>query len=157
MAEYITEEGMKKLRRRMSHLLEDERPEVIRQVQTAREMGDLSENAEYHAARERQRHIDNELEHLRRRLSVLQVINPDDIPKDAVRFGAYVDVEESETGKQVQYRLVGVDEVEDTGSDLVLISVASPIGRAMVGKKIGEDFIVKAPVGDRKMKILDIK
>ncbi len=156
MAEYITEEGMKKLRRRMSNLMENERPEVIKQVQTAREMGDLSENAEYHAARERQRHIDNELEHLRRRMSVLQAINPDNIPKDAVRFGAYIDVEDKDSGDKIHYRLVGVDEVEDTGTELVLVSVASPIGKAMIGKKKGESFVVKAPVGDRKMKILNI-
>ncbi len=147
---------MKKLRRRMSNLMENERPAVIKQVQTAREMGDLSENAEYHAARERQRHIDAELERIRRRLSVLQAINPDTIPKDAVRFGAYIEVEDCDSQDKLRYRLVGVDEVEDTEDDLVLISVASPIGRAMVGKKKGESFVVKAPVGDRKMKILKI-
>jgi len=156
MPEYITPQGMNKLQRRMQQLLEVERPEVVRQIATARELGDLSENAEYHAARERQRHIDNELEHLRSRLGILQVLDPTNIPKDAVRFGARVLAREHSTGVETLFRLVGVDEADDPEDGQQSVSVASPIGRAMIGRKPGQNFVVKAPVGDRVFEILSI-
>jgi len=93
MANYITKEGMQRLRKRIQELIK-ERPTVIKQVVTAREMGDLSENAEYHAARERQRFLENEFNHLKKRMDHLQVIDTANIPKDAVRFGARVLVKE---------------------------------------------------------------
>lgn len=156
MPEYITPQGMTMLRKRMKQLMEVERPEIIKRVVAAREMGDLSENAEYHAAREMQRHIDNELNHLRDRLGKLQVIDPANIPKDAVRFGAVVQAREEATGDEKGYRLVGVDEAIETDEEPVFISVASPIGRAMIGKKPGEKFVVKAPVGDRVFTVVSI-
>ncbi|MCD4830044.1 MAG: transcription elongation factor GreA [Candidatus Cloacimonetes bacterium] len=156
MPEYITPEGMARLHRRMKRLLEVERPAVIKQVVTAREMGDLSENAEYHAARERQRHIDHELNHLRNRLGKLQALDSANIPKDAVRFGARVLAREEPTGEETLFRLVGVDETDDSADDLRLVSVASPIGQAMIGKKPGQKFEVKAPAGDRVFEVISI-
>ncbi len=157
MPEYITREGMERLNKRISFLLETERPKVVKQVATAREMGDLKENAEYHAARERQRHIDDEVGRLKSRAAILKVVDTDTIPKDAVRFGAYVDAEEISKSETHHYRLVGVDEVNHEVEGVQLISVASPIGKAMIGKKVGEMFVVKAPIGDRNFKVLNIK
>ena len=157
MPEYITREGMERLNKRISFLLEKERPKVVKQVATAREMGDLKENAEYHAARERQRHIDDELTRLKSRAAILKVVDTNTIPKDAIRFGAYVEAEEIDESKIHHFRLVGVDEVNHVVEGVQLISVASPIGKAMIGKKNGEEFIVKAPIGDRKFKVLNIK
>lgn len=156
MSNYITKEGMERLYKRMSELME-ERPKVIQQVVTAREMGDLSENAEYHAARERQRHIDQELGFIQGRLASLKMIDPSTLAKDAIRFGAYVQLIDLLNQQQVQYHLVGIDEIYDRTDGIVQVSVASPLGKAMIGKKPGEEFIVKAPIGDKRYKVLDIK
>lgn len=156
MAEYITKEGMDYLQKRMQRLIK-ERPEVVRRVQVAREMGDLSENAEYKAAREEQRNIENEYNHIKSRVARLQVIDTDSIPKDAVRFGARVTLQDLEADKAMQIRLVGTDELIDTTDGYERRSVASPIGRSLIGKKVGEIAKVKAPVGLRTFKVLDIK
>ncbi|NQV19243.1 MAG: transcription elongation factor GreA [Armatimonadetes bacterium] len=156
MADYITKEGMLRLRLRMNELIK-ERSVIMKQVVTAREMGDLSENAEYHAAREKQRYLENEFNHIKSRIGKLQVIDPINIPKDAVRFGALVTIRELSDGKIRKQQLVGIDEVYENKNEYERISLASPIGKAMIGKKNGETFMVKAPIGDRKFKIIDIK
>ncbi|HPR18139.1 MAG TPA: transcription elongation factor GreA [Candidatus Cloacimonadota bacterium] len=156
MSDYITKEGMQRLRKRMQTLI-DERPEIIKQIVTAREMGDLSENAEYHAAREKQRHLENEFNKLKNRVARLQVIDPANLPKDAVRFGAKVTVKEIATGNILKIQLVGVDEVYETEDDYERKSTASPMGRPMIGKKVGESYTVKAPIGDREFEIIEIK
>ena len=156
MADYITKEGMLRLRVRMNELIK-ERAVIMKQVVTAREMGDLSENAEYHAAREKQRYLENEFNHIKSRIAKLQVIEPKKIPKDAVRFGALVTIQELSDGEIRKQQLVGIDEVFESENEYERISIASPIGKAMIGKKAGETFIVKAPIGERKFKIIDIK
>jgi len=156
MADYITKEGMLRLRVRMNELIK-ERSVTIKQVVTAREMGDLSENAEYHAAREKQRYLENEFNHIKSRIRKLQVIDPKNIPKDAVRFGALVTIRELSDGIIRKQQLVGIDEIFESENEYERISLASPIGKAMIGKKAGETFTVKAPIGDRKFKIIDIK
>ena len=156
MANYITKEGMQRLHTRMNELIEM-RKVVIKQVVTAREMGDLSENAEYKAARENQKNIENEYNHIKNRISLLQVLDPTAIPKDAVRFGAKVTIENVDTGEIKKHFLVGVDEIYSDGSEYERMSIASPIGKPMIGKKPGDVFIVKAPIGDKKFKIIDIK
>jgi len=156
MANYITKEGMQRLRIRMNELIQ-ERPSIIKQVVTAREMGDLSENAEYHAARERQRHLENEYNRIKSRIDKLQVIDPTNIPKDAVRFGAKVTVKELPSGKTFKFQLVGVDEIFDTDEEYERKSIASPIGKPMIGKKVGQQFVVQAPIGDREFEIIDIR
>ncbi|OQX71330.1 MAG: hypothetical protein B6D62_02160 [Candidatus Cloacimonas sp. 4484_275] len=156
MPEYITKEGMQRIRKRMQELIE-ERPHIMKQVVTAREMGDLSENAEYHAAREKQRNLENEYNYLKSRVAKLQVIDTDKISKDAVRFGAFVTIKEIATGNILKKRIVGVDEIFETNDGYERISLASPIGKAMIGKKVGDHFVVKAPIGDREFEILEIK
>ncbi|MCF7794025.1 MAG: transcription elongation factor GreA [Candidatus Cloacimonetes bacterium] len=156
MANYITKEGMQRLRKRMNVLIE-ERPKVIKQVVTAREMGDLSENAEYHAARERQRHLENEYNRIKSRIDKLQVIDISTIPKDAVRFGAKVTIKEISNQKEMKIYLVGIDEVYETDDEYQRKSVVSPFGKPMIGKKVGDHVVVKAPIGDREFEILEIK
>ena len=131
MQEYITKEGMQRLQKKMQNLIK-ERPAIIRQVATAREMGDLSENAEYHAARERQKHLENEYNKLKGRAAILTVIDSDRISKDAVRFGARVTVQEIDNSEIFKYRFVGVDEVFDVDEDYKRKSITSPLGRGMV-------------------------
>ena len=156
MANYITKEGMQKLHQKMRQLIK-ERPAIIHQISEAREMGDLSENAEYHAARERQRQLENEYNHLKSRTEKLQVIDTSNIPKNAVRFGAFVKIKDLATGEIYKKRIVGPDEIFPANDGYERTSVSSPIGKSMIGKKVGEEFLVKAPVGEREFKVLEIK
>ena len=156
MANDITKEGKQRLRKRIQELLK-ERPTVIKQVVTAREMGDLSENAEYHAAREKQRFLENEFNHLKKRIDHLQVIDAANIPKDAVRFGAKVLVKELIDNSLRKVQLVGVDEIFESENEYERISILSPVGKPMIGKKIGDQFTVIAPIGKREFEILEIK
>ncbi len=156
MANYITKEGMQYLKKKMQRLIE-ERPAIIKQIVVAREMGDLSENAEYHAAREKQRYLENDYNHIKNRIEKLQVLDTDKIPKDAVRFGAKVIVKEIASNKEKKIYLVGIDEVFESEDSYERISFASPIGKAMIGKKLGDHYIVKAPIGDLEYEILNIK
>lgn len=156
MANYITKEGIQLLRKRMQKLI-TERPKVIKQVVTAREMGDLSENAEYHAARERQRHLENEYNKLKEKVEQLQVIDATTIPKDAVRFGAKVIVKELKDNSIRKVQLVGADEIFDSDDEYERISILSPVGKPMIGKKLGDHYTVVAPIGKREFEILEIK
>lgn len=154
---FVTQEGMEKIQRRIQFLLNEERPEVIKALMTAREFGDLSENAEYKAAREKQRQIDTEIDHLRRRSAHLKVVDTSVFPKDAVRFGSRCRTREESTQEEVVYRVVGVDELNYSEEDGVqVVSVLSPIGKGLLGKKPGELAVVKAPIGERHLLILEI-
>ncbi len=156
MSEYITLEGMQRLQKRIN-ILAEERPLVLEQVQAARELGDISENAEYHAAREKQRSIEREVAYLNSRMANLKIIDPATLPKDAIRFGAYIKILETTSNEIFNYHLVGVDEIYERDDDIIQVSVASPLGKAMIGKKINDEFVVNAPKGDRYFKVLEIK
>ena len=155
---FITSDGVEKLQRRIGFLMNEERPKVIKSLAIAREFGDLSENAEYKAARESQRAIDSEIDYLRRRAAQLKVIDSTAIPKDMVRFGAYCLAIDIETLEEIWYRIVGVEELSFSQEEnLMAVSVVSPIGAALLGKKIGQIAIVKAPMGERRLEIKEIK
>lgn len=156
MANYITRSGMQKLQQRIQNLI-TKRSAVIKQVVEAREMGDLSENAEYHAARERQRDIENEYNRLKKRSSILQVIDPANLSKDAIRFGAKVSMESVDTKEKVSLQLVGIDEIYESEDEYERTSILSPRGKALIGRKVGEIVTVKAPKGEISYKILTIK
>ncbi len=155
-SEYITKEGLLRIKQKMKELAE-ERPQVIKRVVEAREQGDLSENAEYHAARERQKHLENEYNHLTKRVSILQVLDTDTIPKDAIRFGALITIKNLDTQKISEHKIVGIDETFDYADGIQRVSTASPLGKASLGKKTNEKFIVKAPIGDKKFQVISIK
>jgi transcription elongation factor GreA len=155
---FITKQGMEKLQKRISHLMNNERPEVIKQIAIAREFGDLSENAEYKAGKERQRAIDSEIDYLRRRSAALKVVDTDNFPKDVLRFGSYCLAEDVSNGEQICYRVVGAEELNFTDEEgIQAVSVVSPIGNALLGKKVGQIAVVKAPMGERHLKIIEIR
>ncbi|MCF7911550.1 MAG: transcription elongation factor GreA [Candidatus Cloacimonetes bacterium] len=156
MANYITKEGMQRLRLRIQELI-DQRAIIIKQVVEAREMGDLSENAEYHAAREKQRDIENEFNNLNKRMSCLMVIDPDNISKDTARFGAKVCMQSLEDKQNIYLRLVGVDEVYKSDDEYERTSILSPRGKAVIGKKVGDIITVRAPKGVFEYKIISIQ
>lgn len=154
---FITQEGMDKMQRRINYLLAEERPEVIKALMVAREFGDLSENAEYKAAREKQRQIDTEVDRLRRRAAHLKVIDVSVFPKDKVRFGTLCATLDTDSGEEIVYHVVGVDELNFHDREGVqAVSVLSPIGQGLLGKAVGEIAVVKAPIGDRLLEIKEI-
>ena len=152
----ITPAGMDAIQRRIQELM-GERPEVVKAVMIAREFGDLSENAEYKAAKEKQRQIDGEIDRLRRRAAHLKVIDIDAIPKDKARFGCVCHTHDTISGEDVVFQIVGVDELNFFDREGIQpVSVLSPIGQALLGKQAGQIAVVKAPMGDRTLEILTI-
>jgi transcription elongation factor GreA len=125
--------------------------ELPKEIQRAREMGDLRENAEYAAAKERQRFVEARVSMLRKRVSDIQLMNLERIPRDRAGFGSKLAIREN--GRQLIYELVMP---EDSDPDRGLISVASPIGRAFVGKEEGDQVTVPTPAGVRKFEILGL-
>ncbi|RLC49041.1 MAG: transcription elongation factor GreA [Candidatus Cloacimonadota bacterium] len=145
--QYISAKGMKDLKQELNYLMENERPEIIKQIATAREFGDLSENAEYNAAKERQLFIERRIWELQQKIATLEVISQDKISnKDEVRFGAIIELHDKRKGQIVQYKIAGEDETGRNES-IRLISTKSPIGRSLLGKKVGEVVKVHAPIG----------
>lgn len=155
---FITKPGMEKLQKRIQTLMNDERPDVIKAITIAREFGDLSENAEYKAAKERQRAIDSEIDYLRRRSAQLKVIDTSAFPKDQLRFGSYCVAEDISNGEKICYQLVGAEELNFTSEEGVMaVSIVSPIGTALLGKRVDDIAVVRAPMGERQLKILEIR
>lgn len=149
----MTPEGQARLREELKKLKEHELPQVVKDIGTAREHGDLSENAEYHAARERQGMIVARISHIEQSLSRAEVIDPNKIHSDKVQFGARLKLSNLDTEEEVQYQIVGPEEANlDDGR----ISVASPLARALLGHFVGDEVKVKLPNGQRTYEILDI-
>jgi transcription elongation factor GreA len=149
----ITPEGHVKLREELHHLKSVERPAIIQAIATAREHGDLSENAEYHAARDRQSFIEGRVKELEDKLARAEVIDPTKLAGNRVAFGANVKLSNADTGEEVHYKILGADE-----SDLAKgsISVTSPLARSLIGKQVGDEVKVRMPGGERTYEILDI-
>jgi len=165
--EYITKQGFEKLKLRLYHLIQNERPNIIKQIAIARQFGDLSENAEYHAAKEKQRFIEREIAKLQQKIATLRIINSDKINKNEIRFGAEVELINLSKNTNVRYKIVGEDEtgkgksissVRDKSlTGIRKISCNSPIARALLGKKVSEEVTVKVPAGIIRYKIKNIK
>ena len=135
-------------------LKSQERPAVIRAIAEARSHGDLSENAEYDAARERQSFIEGRILELEEVVSSAEVIDPATLSGDRVKFGAHVSVVDEETDKKATYQIVGVHEADIKHARL---SISSPLAKALIGKRIGDNISVPAPGGDRTYEIMDVK
>ena len=150
----ITKSGYENLKKELNRLKSVERPESIKAIEVARSHGDLSENAEYHAAKERQSFIEGRIGELAYKLGAADIIDPDTLPKDRAVFATTVVLENVDTAEEVTYRLVGPYEanIED-GS----ISVSSPLGRAIIGRKPGEEIVVQVPAGKRTYELLEIR
>lgn len=141
------------MKEKVRYLKEVERPDVIRAIQEARAHGDLSENAEFEAAKERQAFVEGQIGELEHKIACADVIDPSTVNTDRVMFGCTVMLENLSTGEEVRYQLVGADE-----SDIKegRISVSSPLGRAMIGKVIGDEIVVRAPAGERRYELVEI-
>jgi len=149
----MTAPGLQRLEEELKTLKSVERPAVIRAIAEARTHGDLSENAEYHAARERQSFIEGRIAELEEIVSSVEVIDPSLLSGDQVKFGAHVKVVDEETDKQATYQIVGVHEADIKAARL---SVSSPLAKALIGKKVGDTISVPAPGGDRTYEILSV-
>jgi transcription elongation factor GreA len=149
----ITPEGAARLRDELNQLKSVERPAIIQAIATAREHGDLSENAEYHAARERQSFIEGRIKQIENNLALAEIIDPSKLAGDKVAFGATVKLSNTDTGDEVTYRILGADE-----SDLAKgsISITSPLARSLIGKQVGDEVKVRMPGGERTYEVLEI-
>jgi transcription elongation factor GreA len=149
----MTPEGQARLREEMKRLKEVDLPQVVRDIGTAREHGDLSENAEYHAAKERQGMIVARITHLEQSLSRAEVIDPSKLSGSKVQFGAKVQVANVDSGEEQTFQIVGPEEVD---LKLGRISVASPLARGLLGREVGDEVKLQMPAGPRTYEILRI-
>jgi transcription elongation factor GreA len=151
----LTVKGAEMLREELHRLKHVERPSVINAIAEARAQGDLSENAEYDAAKERQGFVEASIAELEGKLSTAQIINPKELEQGGrVVFGVTVEVETIESGEKARYQIVGDDEADLRQGK---ISVSSPISRALIGKVVGDVVTVVAPSGSREVEILDVR
>jgi transcription elongation factor GreA len=149
----ITKEGYAALREELERLKKHERPKIIAAIEEARGHGDLSENAEYIYAKERQAFIEARMQDLENKLGNSEIIDTSKLPADRIVFGSTFTLCNVETEEEIRYQIVGVDE-----SDLKKgkISVESPMAKALIGKRISDDIIVDTPNGKREYEILEI-
>jgi transcription elongation factor GreA len=150
----MTGPGLQRLTDELRQLKAEERPSIIRQIAEARSHGDLSENAEYHAARERQSFIEGRIAELEEIVGSVEVIDPSSLSGDHVKFGAHVRLVDEETEKESAYQIVGVYEADIKDGKL---SISSPLAKALIGKKVGDTVSVPAPGGDRSYELLGLK
>lgn len=151
----LTVNGAEQLKAELQHLKSVERPSVIAAIAEARSHGDLSENAEYDAAKERQSFVEGRIAEVEAKLANAQVINPAQLDADGrCVFGATIDLEDLGSGDNVTYQIVGDDEADIKRGK---ISVGSPIARALIGKYAGDVAEVQAPGGVREYEVLDVK
>ncbi len=143
-----------KLRAELRQIKEHDRGENVREIEVAREHGDLRENAEYHAAKERQALLDGRMRYLEARLALAEVIDPTTVQESKITFGATVTLNDLDNDTQVVYQIVGEDESDATSGK---ISISAPVARAMLGKNVGDDVIVKLPRGDREYEVVRIE
>lgn len=151
----ITIRGAEMLKAELQRLKTIERPSVINAISEARAQGDLSENAEYDAAKDKQSFVEGRIQELEGKLSNAQLINPAELDAEGrIVFGATVDLEEGESGKKVTYQIVGDDEAN---IDKGWLSISSPIARALIGKHEGDTVQFKAPGGVREYEVLGVR
>jgi transcription elongation factor GreA len=155
MATYpVTKRGAELLKAELHTLKTVERPAVIQAISEARAQGDLSENADYDAAKERQGFIEGRIQEVEGKLSAAQVIDPTTLHADGrVVFGATVDLQDEDSGDKVTYQIVGEDEADLKKG---LINISSPIARALIGKEEGDSAVVQAPGGERSYEVVAV-
>ena len=149
----MTASGLLALEEELRHLKAIERPAIIRAIAEARAHGDLSENAEYHAARERQSFIEGRIAELEEITSAAEVIDPASLSGDTVTFGAVIHLIDEDTETEVTYQIVGMHEADVKRARL---SITSPLAKALISKRVGDTVAVPAPGGDRSYEILKI-
>lgn len=149
----MTIAGKRLLEDELKQLMTVDRPTIIKAIEVARGHGDLSENADYSAAKERQGFIEGRIQYINGQLARAQVIDPSTIKAEKVVFGATVQLEEQESGKKVTYKIVGVDEADAKSGK---VGITSPIARALIGKSEGDEVVVNAPKGEIRYDVVKI-
>ena len=149
----ITPGGLKKLQEELKRLKSVERPKVIEAIAEARGHGDISENAEYEAAKEQQAFLEKKVRELENRIANSNVVDPSTMSTDKVVFGVQVTVQDLESGDEVSYQIVGADEAD---VNAWRISITSPVARALIGKRIGDVVQVQVPKGLLELEVMDI-
>ncbi len=149
----VTPDGFQKLQEELDKLLKVERPRNIQAIAEARAHGDLSENAEYHAAKERQSFLEGRIQELQSKIAAAEVIDPAKINQSKVAFGAKVKVLDVEADEEYIFILVGTEEADVKQGK---ISISSPVGRALLGKEVGDAVTIKAPARTMEYEILEI-
>lgn len=150
----MTADGYNRLEEELRRLKNEERPSVIKAIEVARAHGDLSENAEYHAAKERQALIEGRLEEIESKVSRAEVIDPSTLSGTTVMFGATVTIVDEESDQESTYQIVGTEEANIKEG---LLSIAAPLARALIAKSVGESVDVQAPKGSRSYEILSLE
>jgi len=150
----MSKAGNKKLREELLRLERVERGEVVKAIETAREHGDLKENAEYHAAKDRQGHIEGRIIELKDKLARAEVIDCSRVNTERVIFGAIVKLLDMDTDEEITYQLLGPEEADVKNGS---ISVLSPLGKSMIGKEVGDEVLAKTPGGTREFEVIDIR
>ncbi len=149
----VTKDGFASLKSELERLKTIERPENIKAIEVARAHGDLKENAEYHAAKERQSFLEGRIGELGYKIGNAKVIDPATVSKEVVRFACRVLVENLDSEEETEYMIVGADEADIKKGK---ISVTSPLGSALIGKRPGDEASIQAPGGKRTYEIIDI-
>ncbi len=150
----ITKTGYEKLRAELKHLTSVERPAVVKAIEEARAHGDLKENAEYHAAKERQSFIEGRLQEINGKLANCNVIDPSTLSGDKVIFGATVTVLDLDSDEETTYTIVSEDEADLANHT---ISFTSPIARGLIGKRVGDEVTIRIPKGQIDMEIVEVE
>lgn len=150
----ITPQGFEKLSKELDNLTSVVRPQVIADLAEARSHGDLSENAEYDAAKERQGMVEARIRFLKTRIQQYQIVDPKTLEGDRVTFGATVSIVDCETNKEETFQIVGEDEADLKEKR---ISITSPIGRALIGKQVGDAVEIRTPKGQRECEVVALR
>lgn len=150
----MTAEGHQRLQEELKHLVRVERPKVVQDIAEARSHGDLSENAEYDAAKDRQGFIEGRIKELNHKIATAQVIDPTTIKSDKIVFGAKVTLFDVDTEKEVTYQIVGEDEAD---IKVGKISIVSPVGKALIGHSVDEEVNIVVPSGVKVYEVTDIE
>src|SRR5436853_6537533 len=149
----MTKAGANAIKREIKRLKAVERPRIVQEISVARDHGDLSENAEYHAAKERQSHIEGRIQMLEDRLARAEIIDVSRLSGDRVVFGATVKLEGVESGQSAQYTIVGETEADRKRGR---ISIPSPIARGLIGREVGDTVTIRTPGGEREYEVLEV-
>ncbi len=150
----MTPRGQRMLKEELERLKKVDRPENVRAIEEARAHGDLSENAEYHAAKERQSFIEGRIKDLDAKLALAQVIDPARLSGSKVVFGATVTVQDPDNDEKQTYTIVGEDEADIKAG---LLSISAPVARALIGREVGDTVRVRTPKGARELDIVEIR
>ena len=150
----MTPGGYAKLEDELKRLKHVDRRSISKEIEIARAQGDISENAEFHAAKEKQSHIEGRIRLVEDKLARAQVIETGGNPPDTVRFGVTVLLSDDDTGEKVRYTIIGEDESDVAAGR---ISVTSPVARALLGKSVGDEITVRVPKGNRSFEVLNIQ